>query len=52
MKDILLNEGEAISEDDLNSYLQALIGGEVKNIPENSPFEAETFTEKILGFES
>lgn len=50
MRDILLNDGEAISTEDLESYLSALMGAEVKNIPENSLFNADTFSEHILGF--
>ena len=48
---LLLNEGENISQTDLESYLSALLGTGI-DIPEHSSYDSNNFTESILGFES
>ena len=48
---LILNEGENISQSDLESYLSALLGTGI-DIPEHSSYDSKNFTESILGFES
>ena len=48
---LLLNEGENISQTDLESYLSALLGTGI-DIPEHSSYDSNNFTESVLGFES
>ena len=52
IQSLLLNEGENISENDLESYLAALLGAGMEKIPQQSSFDSNNFTESILGFES
>ena len=47
----LKTEGEQISDEDFNSYLTALIGGDVTSIPEDTALNATQIAEQILGFE-
>jgi hypothetical protein len=47
----LTQEGEAITQEDLDAYLAALTGGGTNNIPPYQAFDAKTFAENVLGFE-
>ena len=52
LQKMLVQEGESIAAVDLQSYLAALIGDEVKYIDgQNSLFDARKFSDEILGFE-
>lgn len=47
----LLNEGEPISNDDLNAFLVALTGANSDSISPDSAYNAKIFSEQLLGFE-
>lgn len=47
----LLEEGECISEQDLDAYLVALTGGDASNIPAHQIVDPKFFAEQLLGFE-
>lgn len=47
----LLEEGEYVSEQDLDAYLIALTGGDSTSIPANQVIDPKFFAEQLLGFE-
>lgn len=47
----LLEEGECISEQDLDAYLAALTGGDSSSIPSSQVVDPKFFAEQLLGFE-
>lgn len=47
----LLEEGECMSEQDLDAYLIALTGGDSSSIPANQVIDPKYFAEQLLGFE-
>jgi hypothetical protein len=56
LKRLLVFDGEAISPEDLEAYLSALVGGGgggagAGALPEDSLFDANAFAESILGLE-
>lgn len=46
-----MNEGEKISENDLDAYLMALTGKDSESMNKNKSFDARSFAEELLGFE-
>lgn len=51
LKDLLLTSGEPLSAADLDAFLVALIGSDSKSIPEDVDYDAQSFSEQLLGFE-
>ena len=51
LRSALMEEGEGITEADLDAYLLALTGGDASSIPLQKVFDARTFAEQLLGFE-
>ena len=52
LKNMLVGEGEAISQDDLQAYLAALLGEEAQNLDvPGKTFNSHNFADEVLGFE-
>jgi hypothetical protein len=51
LKDSLTVEGEPISEADLDAYFCALTGAGTAHIPLQASYDAQNFSEQLLGFE-
>lgn len=51
LKDLLLNYGENIDPNDLETYFSALVGNELGPFHSNELIDSDLFSEKVLGFE-
>jgi WD40 repeat protein/Ca2+-binding EF-hand superfamily protein len=52
LKGLLQNEGEPMTDEDLDSYLSALIGTDAKKIAGHHMIDSSSFAEQVLGFEA
>ena len=51
LKAILQNDGEAITSEDLDAFLAALVGADAKKLAGHHLIDASSFAESVLGFE-